>query len=122
LGRQIVRGRARASWRGAARDGCSTPRGPAPGRLRRPSANSLKLVLLQTPPAVVRQLGADENAVQTATGARFVAGARDRQFVIRTLVGNAKEAAAARLAPEERDDLNARRDLDELSAESPPPS
>jgi len=82
----------------------------------------LKLVLLQTPPAVVRQLGADENAVQTATGARFVAVARDRQFVIRTLVGNAKEAAAARLAPEERDDLNARRDLDELSAESPPPS
>jgi membrane-bound lytic murein transglycosylase B len=41
--------------------------------------------------------------------------------VIRTIAGNAKEAAAvAKLAPGERDDLDARHDLDELGAESPP--
>lgn len=51
----------------------------------------------------------------------FVAVARDRQLVIRTLVRNAKEAAAVvRLAPGERDDLDVRRDLNQLSAESPP--
>ena len=59
--------------------------------------------------------------LRTATGARFVAVARDRQLVIRTVAGNAGEAAAvARLAPGERDDLAFRRDLNRLSAESPP--
>jgi membrane-bound lytic murein transglycosylase B len=76
---------------------------------------------LQSPPAVVRHLRADERALQTATGASFVAVARDRQLVIRTVARSAKEAAAvARLAPGERDDLDARRDLNKLSAASPP--
>jgi membrane-bound lytic murein transglycosylase B len=93
----------------------------APGRPPPASANSWNLVSQQSPPAVVRQLRADENMLRTATGVGFVAVARDRQLVIRTLVRNAKEAAVvARLAPGERDDLDARRDLDELSAESKP--
>jgi len=50
-----------------------------------------------------------------------VALARDRQLVIRAVTRNAKEAAAVvRLAPAERDDVAARRDLEKLSAESPP--
>jgi len=76
---------------------------------------------LQSPPAVVRQLHADERGLRTATGSRFVALARDRQLVLRTVARDAKVAAAvARLAPGERDDLDARRDLNRLSAESPP--
>ena len=75
----------------------------------------------QSPPAIVRHLRADELALRTATGARFVAVARDRQLVIRTLARDAKKAAAvAKLAPGERDDLDMRRDLDRLSAASPP--
>ena len=76
---------------------------------------------MQSPPAVVRHLRADERALRTATGAKFVAVARDRQLVIRTLARNATEAAAVvKLAPGERDDLDARRDLNALSAASPP--
>jgi membrane-bound lytic murein transglycosylase B len=76
---------------------------------------------LQSPPAVVHHLRADERALRTATGARFVAVARDRQLVIRTLARHATEAAAVvKLAPGERDDLDARRDLNALSAASPP--
>jgi membrane-bound lytic murein transglycosylase B len=83
--------------------------------------HSLDPVSLRSPPAVVRHLRADERALRTATGAEFVAVARDRQLVIRTLAGNAKEAAAvAKLAPGERDDIDARRDLNQLSAQSPP--
>jgi len=79
------------------------------------------VVPLSSPPAVVRHLRADERALLTATGARFVAIARDRQLLIRAVARDAKEAAAvARLAPGERDDLAARRDLTRLSAESPP--
>jgi membrane-bound lytic murein transglycosylase B len=79
------------------------------------------VVSLQSPPAVVRHLHADELALQTATGARFVAVARDRQLVIRALARRPRDAAAvAKLAPGERDDLDVRRDLIELSAESPP--
>jgi len=79
------------------------------------------VVPLSSPPAVVRHLRADEHALLTATGARFVAIARDRQLLIRAVARDAKEAAAvARLAPGERDDLAARRDLTRLSAESPP--
>ena len=41
--------------------------------------------------------------------------------MIRTLARNAKEAAAVvKLAPAERDDVAVRRDLDKLSAQSPP--
>jgi membrane-bound lytic murein transglycosylase B len=81
----------------------------------------LSLVASQSPPAVVRHLRADERALLTATGATFVAVARDRQLVIRTLARNAKEAAAVvKLAPGERDDVDVRRDLDRLSAGSPP--
>ena len=66
---------------------------------------------------MVRHLRADELALRTATGARFVALARDRQLVIRALGRNPKEAAAVvKLAPAERDDVDARRDLVELSA------
>jgi len=79
------------------------------------------VVALPSPPVLVRQLRADERALRTATGATFVTAARDRQVLLRTLSGNAREAAAVvRLAPGERDDVAARRDLDRLSAESPP--
>ena len=79
------------------------------------------MVVLPSPPAVVSHLRADERALPTATGAKFVAVARDRQLVIRALAHDAKKAAAVvKLAPAERDDVDARRDLDELSAESPP--
>jgi membrane-bound lytic murein transglycosylase B len=78
------------------------------------------VVSLQSPPAVVRQLRADERALRTATGAAFVAAARDRQLVIHSLARRVNEAAAVvKLAPGERDDLAVRRDLDKLSAESP---
>jgi membrane-bound lytic murein transglycosylase B len=78
------------------------------------------LFSLQSPPAIVRHLRADERALRTATGARFVAVARDRQLVISTLARNANEAAmVVKLAPAERDDVDARRDLNALSAESP---
>jgi len=73
------------------------------------------------PAAAVVRLHADERVLQTATGAAFLAAARDRQVLIRTLGREPKRAAAvARLAPAERDDLAARRDLERLSAQSPP--
>ncbi len=76
---------------------------------------------MQSPPAIVRQLRVDEQALRAATGAEFVAIARDRQGVILALARNANVAAAVvKLAPAERDDLDARRDLNALSAESPP--
>jgi membrane-bound lytic murein transglycosylase B len=75
---------------------------------------------VQSPPAVVHHLRADERTLQTATGAAFVAAARDRQVVIRSLARRANFAAAVvKLAPGERDDVAVRRDLDKLSAESP---
>ena len=78
------------------------------------------MLSLPSPPAVVSHLRADELALRTATGARFVALARDRQLLIRTLARNPKEAAAVvKLAPAERDDLAARRDFNKLSAQSP---
>jgi len=71
-----------------------------------------------TPPAVVSELRADERGFATTHAARF---ARDRQAVLR-LVGSRPGLAAAvvRLAPRERDDVLARRDLSRLSAQSPP--
>ena len=75
---------------------------------------------MQSPPAVVSHLRADELVLRTAAGAAFVAAARDRQLVIRSLARRANEAAAVvKLAPGERDDVAVRRDLDKLSAESP---
>ena len=59
--------------------------------------------------------------MRTATGAAFLAAARDRQVLIRALGRRPTPAAAvAKLAPAERDDLAARRDLERLSAQSPP--
>ena len=82
---------------------------------------SLSAPAVLSPPAVVRRLRDDERVLRTVTGARFVAVARDRQFLIRAVAANPSRAAAvARLAPGERDDLIARRDLDRLSAASPP--
>jgi membrane-bound lytic murein transglycosylase B len=73
------------------------------------------------PAAVVRRLRADEQALRTATGAAFLAKARDRQVLIRTLGREpARAAAVVKLAPAERDDLAARLDLERLSAQSPP--
>ena len=72
-------------------------------------------------PALVSRLRADERALQSATGSTFVAAARDRQVLIRTLGREPLRAAAAmKLAPAERDDLAARLDLERLSAQSPP--
>jgi soluble lytic murein transglycosylase-like protein len=81
----------------------------------------LNLVSAQSPPAIVRQLRADEQELRTATGARFVAVARDRQLAIRA-VGKRPAAARAvmRLRPAERDDVAARLDLERLSAATPP--
>jgi membrane-bound lytic murein transglycosylase B len=77
--------------------------------------------MLQSPAALVRNLRADERALRTAAGQKFIVVARDRQLLIRTIAGDAKEAAAVvKLAPGERDDIDARRDLEKLSAESPP--
>jgi membrane-bound lytic murein transglycosylase B len=79
------------------------------------------VIALETPPAVVAHLRADERRLQTATGVTFVAVARDRQRVIRALARNRKQAAVvAKLAPNERDDLAVRRDLEKLSAQSSP--
>ena len=75
----------------------------------------------QSPSALVRRLQADERVLRTATGAAFLVAARDRQLLIRTLGREPKQTAAvAQLAPAERDDLAVRRDLERLSAESPP--
>jgi soluble lytic murein transglycosylase-like protein len=70
-----------------------------------------------TPPAIVRELRADERGFATTSDPRF---ARDRQALLR-LVGKKPSLAAAviRLAPAERDDVLARRDLQRLSARSP---
>ena len=82
---------------------------------------SLPVVSLESPPAVVRHLRADERTLRTATGTTFVAIARDRQLVIRAVAANARlSAAVAKLAPGERDDLDVRHDLNTLSAQSPP--
>lgn len=79
------------------------------------------LLALPPPAALVQRLRADEHVLASATGARFTAAARDRQVILRQLGRRPAEAAAVvRLAPAERDDLAARRDLERLSAESPP--
>ena len=76
---------------------------------------------LPTPAAAVRRLQAAERVLRTATGAAFLVAARDRQLLIRALGRQPQEAAAVtKLAPLERDDLAVRRDLERLSAQSPP--
>jgi len=73
------------------------------------------------PAATVRRLRADERVLRTATGAVFVAAARDRQVLIRALGrAPARAAAVVKLDPAERDDLATRLDLERLSAQSPP--
>ncbi len=70
-----------------------------------------------TPPAIVRELHADERGFATTHDPKF---ARDRQAVLRLLGKKpALAAAVVRLAPGERDDVLARRDLQLLSARSP---
>ena len=74
-----------------------------------------------TPAAIVRRLRADERVLRTASGATFVAVARERQILIRALGrAPARAATVVKLAPAERDDLDARLDLEALSAQSPP--
>jgi membrane-bound lytic murein transglycosylase B len=79
------------------------------------------MLALPTPPAIVARLHAEERVLRSASGARFVAAARDRQLLIRAL-GRDRAAATAvvRLAPAERDDVAARRDIERLSAGSAP--
>jgi hypothetical protein len=71
-----------------------------------------------TPPAIVRDLHADERGFAATHDARF---ARNRQATLRFLGRRPGLAAAVvRLAPGERDDVLARRDLQRLAAKSPP--
>jgi soluble lytic murein transglycosylase-like protein len=71
-----------------------------------------------TPPAVVRTLHADERGFAATSDPRY---ARHRQALLRA-VGRrpALAAAVVRLAPAERDDVLARRDLQRLAGASPP--
>src|SRR4051812_21520145 len=78
-------------------------------------------MLAQPPAAVVDHLRADERKLRTATGAEFVAVARDRQLLIRAVAASPKlTAAVLELDPGEGDDLAVRRDLVRLGAGSPP--
>jgi membrane-bound lytic murein transglycosylase B len=71
-----------------------------------------------TPPAIVRHLLADERGFASTRDARF---ARDRQSLLR-LLGRRPGLAAAvvKLAPRERDDVQARLDLQTLADRTPP--
>jgi hypothetical protein len=72
-------------------------------------------------PAIVLQLRSDEVALQTEHGRSFVSAARNRQLIIRAVARSRRESAQLlALRPSERDDIMARRDLDMLSAQSPP--
>jgi hypothetical protein len=82
----------------------------------------LNLVSTASPPAIVKHLRADERALRTAAGTRFVHLARDRQLLVRDLGRNAgKAAAVVRLRAAERDDIAARLDLERLSAANAAP-
>jgi Transglycosylase SLT domain len=73
---------------------------------------------MQAPAAIVRALHADERGFATAHDPRF---ARERQAMLRRLGRSPRLAAAVmRLEPAERDDLLARRDLQQLAAKSRP--
>jgi membrane-bound lytic murein transglycosylase B len=75
-----------------------------------------------TPPAIVQQLHADERGLVTASSAAaFERFARDRQLVLRRLGHDpAAGAEVMRLAPNERDDVQARIDLQKLADMTPP--
>jgi soluble lytic murein transglycosylase-like protein len=78
------------------------------------------MVSAATPPAIVRELSADEDALRTATGTRFVEVARERQTAIRALGRTPGVAmAVVKLRPAERDDVLARFDLERLSTKTP---
>jgi hypothetical protein len=78
-------------------------------------------VVPPSPPAVVRHLRVDERALRTATGARFVFLARNRERIIRALAFDTDEAEAiVKLRPVERDDIDARRDIERLTSSNPP--
>ena len=73
---------------------------------------------VQAPPAIVRALHADERGFARTHDPRF---ARDRQMLIRSLgTRPGVLTAVLTLAPGERDDLLARRDLQRLAEKSPP--
>lgn len=81
----------------------------------------MNLVSAAAPPAIVRELRAEEVALVTASGARFVRLARERQALIRALGRDRATAKAVEaLRHEERDDVEARLDLERLAAETPP--
>jgi membrane-bound lytic murein transglycosylase B len=75
-----------------------------------------------TPAAIVRQLHADERGLATAASpAAFARFARQRQLTLRLLGRRpATGAAVMKLAPRERDDVQARIDLQKLSDATPP--
>jgi membrane-bound lytic murein transglycosylase B len=74
------------------------------------------------PPAIVQQLHADERGMATAaSAAAFARFAQDRQLVLRELGRHpAVGAAVMKLAPNERDDVQARIDLQKLANGTPP--
>jgi membrane-bound lytic murein transglycosylase B len=81
----------------------------------------LNLVSSAAPPAIVHELRAEELALVTATGAHFVRLARERQAQIRALGRDRATAKAVEdLRHEERDDVEARLDLERLTAATPP--
>ena len=75
-----------------------------------------------TPPAIVQQLHADERGLATAASAAALARfARDRQLLLRWLGRHpAVGAEVMKLAPNERDDVQARIDLQTLANGTPP--
>ncbi len=73
---------------------------------------------MQSPPAIVRELHADERGFAATHDPRF---ARDRQQLLRALGRDAAlSAAVVALAPGERDDVAAREALQRLSSQGPP--
>jgi len=78
--------------------------------------------LATTPAAIVQQLHADERGLATAaSAAAFARFARDRQSTLRRLGRRPTIAAEVmKLAPNERDDVQARIDLQKLADATPP--
>jgi membrane-bound lytic murein transglycosylase B len=78
--------------------------------------------VVTTPAAIVQQLQADERGLATAASPdAFARFARDRQLVLRRLGRRpALGAAVMRLAPNERDDIQARIDLQKLADATAP--
>ena len=83
----------------------------------------MKLLSATPPPAIVHELRAEEVALVTAEGARFVRLARERQLQIRALGKHRAQAKAVeQLRREERDDLEARLDIEAISAANAAPT